>query len=426
MRSFHRFHPALSFLWMVALTAVSLALTPVRAELIFDNSKNDLNLFLSRAEEFGDEIDFGGTARLVTSMAFQVFGENALPANAQARFRLYRANGPLPPAPEPQVPPPGDLLFQSPDVELRPGVQAVRIVDLSIPVPNRVMWTVEFLNLGSQAGQRAGLQVYHPPVVGRSFKDYWVKEPTRWRLYVLEAGKSASFAAQFEALPDPPVTLTAATGGDGRMVIRITGPVGSEQVLEHSFDNTAWLTIGSVSLLTTNAATFRAPLAYSGTNHYYRTRTSPSPGSTVFFQSIAQATNGGTLLNLVGPTNSQHIVEASTDRTAWSVLGTVRFGTNGLASFQDTNTVSGQKFYRTHRPSLLESFLAIRSIIRRPDGSTVLACTGTPTQRSVMVEASLDLVSWISIGAVSLTTGEADFIEPISPFGNRRFFRLRQ
>ncbi|MCC7373913.1 MAG: hypothetical protein IT581_04600 [Verrucomicrobiales bacterium] len=405
---------------------MSLAFSTARAELIYDNSKNDLNLFLSRTEEFGDEIDFAGTARVVTSMAFQVFGENALPVNAQARFRLYRANGPLPPAPEPQVPPPGDLLFQSADVDLQPGVQAVRIVDLAIPVPNRVMWTVEFLNIGSQPGQRAGLQVYHPPVVGRSFKDYWVKEPTRWRLYLLDAGKSASFAARFEALPDPPVTLTAATGGDGRMVIRITGPIGSEQVLEHSFDNDAWYTIGNVSLLTTNAAIFRAPLAFSGTNQFYRTRSSPSPGATVFFQSIAPATNGGTLLSLVGPTNTQHIVEASLDRTTWSVLGTVRFATNGLASFHDTNAISGQRFYRTHRPSLLESFLAIRSITRRPDGSTVLACTGTPTQRSVTVEASLDLVSWIAIGAVSLTTGEADFIEPISPFGNRRFYRLRQ
>lgn len=410
---------------MVFSLVVSL-IFPARAELIYDNSKNDLNLFLSRTEEFGDEIDFAGTARIVTSMAFQVFGEAALPANAQARFRLYRANGPLPTPPEPQVPPPGDLLFQSPDIDLRPGVQAVRIVDLSIPVPNRVMWTVEFVGIGDQPGQRAGLQVYHPPVVGRSFKDYWVKEPTRWRLYLLDAGKSASFACQFEALPDPPITLAAATGGDGRMVIRVTGPIGSEQLLEHSFDNEAWHTIGSVSLLTTNAATFRAPLAFSGTNQFYRTRASTFPGSTVFFQSITQATNGGTLLTLFGPTNAQHIVEASQDRASWTILGTVRFGTNHLASFHDTNVVSGQRFYRTQRPSVLGSFLAIRSIVRRPDGSTVLACSGTPSQRSVTVEASLDLVSWVPIGAVSLATGEADFIEPISPFGNRRFYRLRQ
>src|SRR5690606_3096816 len=131
---------------------------------------------------------------------------------------------------------------------IRPGVQPIRIEDLSIPLPESLTWTVQFFGTGTDAGQRAGLQVYHPPRIGRSFTDYWARDPEGFQLYVL-SGTPVSFAARFEAGPDPEVRLTLSrTNGATRL--GVTGPLGSEQIIQVSHDLRTWRTLDVVRLAT--------------------------------------------------------------------------------------------------------------------------------------------------------------------------------
>jgi hypothetical protein len=399
------------------------------AELVYDNSANSLNIFLSRQEEYGDEVNLAGTARTLTVLEFQVVGETNLPAGATVVFRFYLNNGPFPPPPDPRIRPPGDLLYQSAAIPIRAGVQPIRIEDVLIPVPPRVSatWTVQFSGTGTQAGERAGLQVYHPPVVGSSFKDYWVRDADRFRLYVLDENNGASFAARFEAEPDPPTRVIPVSATDGMSTLRIEGPIGSDQLVEVSRDLRSWRVVGVVTLATNAAGIFMDAEAATGMARYYRARSSPYPGSTVWLKGIRREADGSAVLTLVGPANSQHLLEVSTDGNAWSPQDIIQFSTT-TAEYTDPGAKDGAalRFYRTSRPSETGPLYLIRQIERRSGGAAVLSCVGSPEEFDVNVEASEDLESWLPIGLVRFTSGEAAFTDLSAASAGLRFYRLRR
>lgn len=401
-----------------------LGISRARAELVYDNSATSLNVFLSRPEEYGDEVTFAGTARTLSAMSFEVTGETNLPMNARAIFRIYRNNGPLPPPPDPPIAPPGELIYQSPEIRLRPGVQPVRIEGLAIPVPSSATWTVEFLGIGTLNGERAGLQVYHPPIVGRSFRDYWVRDPDRFRLYVLEGGTAASFAARFEALPDPPVSLTILPATGSQTQLRVTGPIGSDQVIEVSSDLVSWRIVGLVNLGTNSVGTYTDSQTTPGVTRYYRSRSSGTPGNTVLITGIRPAEDGSTVLTLVGPRNTDHLVQVSPDRLQWTTIDLIRFGATNYVYQDRTANRSGNRFYRTHRPSTFGPLYLVSDIERR-GAATVLTFLGTPGESSVAIEASSDSVTWSQIGAVRFQTNQVTFTDLMNAPEGRRFYRLK-
>lgn len=407
--------------------ALGLVATPARAELIYDNSGTSLNTFVSRLEEFGDEIDFAGSARTITEMTFQVFGERDLPDGASARFRLYRLNGPALRPPFPAVPSPGELVYQSPSIRLQAGAQPIRITDLAIDIPSRTVWTVEFQGTTSRNGERAGLQVYHPPLVGRSFRDYWVRDTAGFTLFVLDGGVPANFAARFLAQPDPAVEFTTSQNPSGQTVLRVTGPIGSDQVVEVSNDLGNWRTLALVSLATNAVGTLTDPETPSPLTRYYRTRPSPHPGQSVLIQSIRLATNGAATLTLTGPRGSETFLEASSDRRNWATLGLLRF-TGTTATYTDSEPAGAGpiRFYRTRRPSGHDPILVLQKIEKRGTGVVLLTCLGTPGTQGVAVEASPDLVTWTPIGTIRFDTPEATYLDAFPPAGTARFYRLRQ
>lgn len=411
---------------LLVLLALGLATRDSRAELVYDNSVNDLNIFLTEPTEYGDEVDLGGSARVLSSLAFSVFGETNLPPNVRARFRIYRNDGPIPPRPEPQFSPPSTLLYQSDDIPVRKGLQNIRIVDLAVPVPNKVTWTVEILGAGTLTGERAGLLVYHPPVVGRSFKDYWYREATGFRLHVLVSGIAASFAAQFEALPDPPVTLNAQPGGAGTTIISVTGPIGTEQIVESSLDQFSWRAIGLVNL-STNASGSFTNTGTGGATYFYRSVPSPNPGYTVVIRDIRQRPDGATELTLVARAGSDHLLEASADQREWRTVDVLHFAGSTLSY---TNLASaeaaGLKFFRTSRPENQKALYVIQSLRRQANGNVELTCLGRPNAGKVFVEISEDLVGWAGLGSFVFTNSIVQFKEPGSLAAGKRFYRLRQ
>lgn len=416
-----RSRPLQSVLSAFLLLAVTL---PARAEVIYDNFANTLVSFVSRPEEFGDEIRFAGSARVITAMTFEIVGERDLPAEARAIFRIYRNNGPIPAPPDPAIPTPGELLYESDEIPLSPGIQTLRITDIEIAVPNVVIWTVEFHNTPQLAGERAGLQVYFPPAIGRTFRDYWVRDPDSFRLYLLGDGLPAAFGARFEAQPDPPILVHAALNPDGRPLLTVTGPIGSEHIVEASTDSRNWRALGVVSLATTNATTFLADRAPPGGEQFYRTRPSPFPGRTVLVKSIQRSEAGASLLTLEGPIGSETVIESSPNGQQWRPLDIVRFP-QAVITYEDATPRAGQhRFYRTRRPEHFGALYLIRSVVPQPDGTVVLTALGRPSIQTVTVEATSDYQTWTTVGTIRFNTEETTFVDS-DPAASGRIYRLR-
>jgi len=417
-RSFHAI--LASFIpWLLATVPL-----PGQAELIYDNTTNYRGQYLALTEEFGDEVDFAGTARTISAITFSVLGETNLPPDVTARFRLYRNNGPLLPVEGVSIPTPGELLYESSSIPILPGQQTLRITDIAVPVPNFVTWTILFQNVGVLPGTRAGLEVFHPPTVGSSFRDYWVRTVDGFELRLLDAGASASFAARFEAIPDPPIVVTVTNSPEGNLV-RVTGPIGGEHILETSGDNRSWRTLGVIRLLTTSEGTFFHPADASGGERYYRVRPAPFPGSTVVIDSISRSTNGIATLTFSGPRNTVQLLETSPDQIHWKPVDVI-YLIFGTATYQDTIRPGVPRFYRTSHPLGRGPVYLIRSIRRDPDGSVVLACSGLPDLNPATVEASTDLQTWTPIGTIRFIVPQAEFRDTTAAENPGRIYRIRR
>lgn len=193
--------------------AVSSALLPLSTlgEIVYDNSSNDLNRTyiptVPNGTEFGDEINLGGTERVVTDFKFEYFlGANAS-GNETVQLVLHANDGPLISRSNPdgtsfQVASPGTVLYTSPVLSLQTGFQTADASGFSVTVPDTFSWTVAFN--GIDAGEVAGLRVYDPPTVGSSFADFWQKNNGTWNTYLFtDPAGPANFAARVTAVPEP-------------------------------------------------------------------------------------------------------------------------------------------------------------------------------------------------------------------------------
>lgn len=154
---------------LITLAATASVLSSAaNAAVVYDNSIRNQNSFFGAANEFGDEIELEGTERTLTGFEFSYFLGNKS-GNETAILRLYNndgANGA-----------PSTLLYESSAFSIvntdAAGYGMIGIDGLQIPVQDNLTWTILFG--GIDPFESAGLLFYDPPVIGRSFDDYWEK-----------------------------------------------------------------------------------------------------------------------------------------------------------------------------------------------------------------------------------------------------------
>ena len=99
---------------------------------------------------------------------------------------------------------PNTQVYESGFIDLSPGFETHDLTGLAIALPpgvDHLTWTAEFA--GIDPGEQVGLTVYHPPVVGSSFTDFWEKDGSTWETFLFTDGTPASFGAQvFAKVPD--------------------------------------------------------------------------------------------------------------------------------------------------------------------------------------------------------------------------------
>ncbi len=169
---------------------------------VYDDSVNDLTKrFDPGTIEVGDEIILAGTARYLSSFAFEYWGTAAGAAfqgQVTARLRFYANDGPTVSG----YPTPGTVLYDSGNFRIAPTVRSVLTFNdltaaqlpLTGPVPNSFTWSVQFS--GMEGADRAGLDVFSPPVVGNGYTDYWEATTGGWDLKRSDTeGENIDFAA---------------------------------------------------------------------------------------------------------------------------------------------------------------------------------------------------------------------------------------
>jgi len=231
--------------YSLALSAVTWSLLAAPAVLgadpvVYDSMSNRGERWVSNLSpldrkqfEFGDEITLAGTARVVTSFAFEYFGDIApgTGANANAVIRFYANDGGLhTPSSGPAATMPGSLLWESAPFQVS-GLSTFNEVTLAVPnivVPDKLTWTIQFNGLSGVNGSQAGLTIADPVTIGAvlptsngtfligSFSDYWGKtDPAKsdsWALFVIPPNR-ANFATRINAVPEPETVALASVAG---------------------------------------------------------------------------------------------------------------------------------------------------------------------------------------------------------------------
>jgi hypothetical protein len=197
------------------LLLLLLGLRPVRGEIIFDNSTGGgTNVYYSTLE-YGDEVQLGGTSRVVTEFQFEYYGDFVASGIESARIRIYKNDGPG------VDPTPGTLLYDSGTFAIAPGYQTRTFTGLNVTVPTDLTWTVQFSGLVGGTGDEAGLIIRNPPSVGSSYNDFWLKTGGTWQLFSWNGNPVANFAARILSGSDP--TSVSIRRDTGKVVVEWTG-----------------------------------------------------------------------------------------------------------------------------------------------------------------------------------------------------------
>ena len=164
--------------------------------VVYDNSVNDLvSRFDTGTNEVGNEIILAGTERYLEGFSFEFWSTNLTGApwlegtNVSVRLRFYANDG----TNFSGYATPRTVLYDSGEfwlgTDTRPRATVVYdefdlwlyawqpLMDL---LPPTFTWTVQFSGLG--ASDRVGVDLYSPPVIGRSYGDFWLRTDEGWQL----------------------------------------------------------------------------------------------------------------------------------------------------------------------------------------------------------------------------------------------------
>ncbi len=159
---------------------------------VYDNSVHDLLYrFNPGPLEVGNELILAGSARYASLFSFEFWGFSTagyvFEGDVRARVRFYQNDGPL----SSGYHSPGTVMFDSGPfpIPATPAGRATLIFDefqieavvpLRTPLPNSFTWTVQFSGLSTN--DSAGVDLYAPPVIGNTYRDYWEQQTNRWAL----------------------------------------------------------------------------------------------------------------------------------------------------------------------------------------------------------------------------------------------------
>jgi hypothetical protein len=320
-----------------------------RADLVYDNSTNYQTNYFSSLDEFGDEINLAGTARIVTNFTFEYVGNFAGQGDETVRLRFYANDGPDAVA-DPQIfaPAPGTVLFESLAFAVFPGLNTVPLTGLAVAVPKIFTWTVQFSGLTGATNDQAGLPVYHPPTTGFSFKDFWLKSGPSWDLQAYpNLDPPASFAARVYATePITSVRLNANRNTTANQIeLVLNGPPGQTIVLQASPDLVSWTPISTITLASSSTNFIDAP-AGAAPQRFYRSVNATGLTTPVTLTANRTLPDGRLEVLIQGFTGQTIELQRSSDLRDWTSVSTNILSGNSLSYLDPQGAAPAYRFYR--------------------------------------------------------------------------------
>lgn len=202
--------------------AISSQAQPVDGpEVIFRNGSDPiLGSFAptDRSLEYGDEIAFDGTNRVLTSLKMEYFSSEA---TGQMVLRIRQQDGPQVESAGAATFQPGTIAYQSDPFDIFSNFNTVVIDQIAdengngIVLGSRVTVTVELSNTAQD--QQVGPLMRNPPIIGESADDIWIANgagasATDWALASVP-NSVANFAFEVVAVPEPSTVILSILGG---------------------------------------------------------------------------------------------------------------------------------------------------------------------------------------------------------------------
>lgn len=190
-----------SCLKLLSILAVSACVS--QAEVIYDNTTGRLNTFWGEAREFGDQLTLGGTARTITDIQFQYYGDFVSQGDEWGRVRLYTNTKQW----DLFRKEPTELIWDSGLFKVNTSYNTKSFRGLNIVVPEPLLdgITLTFEVTGLEPGEMVGFELYDPPSVGASFGEFWRRaENGAWEAFRFnEPEFRLNAAIRLTAVPEP-------------------------------------------------------------------------------------------------------------------------------------------------------------------------------------------------------------------------------
>lgn len=181
-------------------------------EVVYRNGSDPVLGFYAPANnavEYGDEIAFDGTNRLLTSIKLEYFSSEA---TGSMVVRIRQMDGDQVAGAGVATFKPGSIAYESPTIDLGANFNTLVIDQLpSNVLGSRVLVSVQLS--GIAAGQQVGPLLRNPPIIGASADDIWISDGAGdWALASIP-GATANFAVEIVAVPEPATVLLSVLGG---------------------------------------------------------------------------------------------------------------------------------------------------------------------------------------------------------------------
>lgn len=181
-------------------------------EVVYRNGSDPITGFYAPANntvEYGDEIAFDGTNRLLSSLKLEYFSSEA---TGSMVVRVRQMDGDPVAGAGAATFKPGTIAYESPSIDLGSNFNTLVIDEIPSPVlGSRVTVSVQLSGLA--AGQQVGPLLRNPPIIGQSANDIWISDGAGdWALATIP-GSAANFAVEIVAVPEPATVLLSILGG---------------------------------------------------------------------------------------------------------------------------------------------------------------------------------------------------------------------
>lgn len=212
--------------------------------------------------------------------------------------------------------------------------------------------------------------------------------------------------------------LRRATGG--QMVLTLTGPAGSNYVIETSTDLARWTPfstntippVGSVDIVDPNP---------DSRQKFYRAAPYAVSVPLVPQQSNFKMTNGITSFTLSGPAGT-YVIQWSTNLLNWTSFSTNTLPPGGSVQIVDPNTISAQKTYRAVPLAGSAPPSPLLSGFKIGNGISSFVLNG-PAGSNYVIQTSTDLVHWTPFSTNTISPDGSVVIFDLNPGSPQKFYR---